>query len=676
MKDGGQAKTTRDVPGLTLRALVVPGSVDREKRTVEITWTTGARVRRGFWEPFDEDLSLDPKHVRMGRLQSGAAPLVDSHSINSLRTVLGVVDRASIGAATVRFSKRADVEPIFNDVADGIIRNVSVGYFVHQYERQPKADGDAVPVYTAVDWEPYELSFVPVGADAGAGTRSAEAGPTMPGVFVSRSEEITMDPKTATVPAAPVTPPPAPAPVAPVDDATVRAAEGRAVQLERERAAGIRVAVRAAKLDEKTAEEMIANGVTLDAARAQVLEQLARKSDATPTDPHVRVEITDDASDKWRRGAGAWLLERSGFAGMVRQAAKEGKVPGLDKVELDPGEFRGLSLLDLARESLENAGVKTRGLQKMDLAGRAFTMGRSGLAGTTDFPVLLEDVLHRVLLAAYATQSDTWRRFCGTRTVSDFRAHNFFRTGSFGVLDSKNEHGEFKQKSIPDGQKTAITVATKGNIIGITRETIINDDMGALTDLLQKLGRAAALTIEVDVYALLALNGGLGPTQSDAQPFFHSNRANVNASATAHTVAGWDADRVVMAQQRDTSSNEYLNLRPAILLVAAGQRAAAQVLNASLTDPNATTNANKPNAVVGQYRDIIDTPRISGTRRYAFADPSIAPAIIVAFLEGSGEAPVLETMSGWRVDGTEMKVRADFLAQMFDSKGAVTNAGA
>jgi hypothetical protein len=77
-----QRSITRDVGPLSFRAMFSPSTLDTDKRTVQVTWTTGARVQRGgfFTEPFLEELSLDDKHVRMGRLQSGRAPLLDSHN--------------------------------------------------------------------------------------------------------------------------------------------------------------------------------------------------------------------------------------------------------------------------------------------------------------------------------------------------------------------------------------------------------------------------------------------------------------------------------------------------------------------------------------------------------------------------------------------------------------------
>jgi hypothetical protein len=245
--------------------------------------------------------------------------------------------------------------------------------------------------------------------------------------------------------------------------------------------------------------------------------------------------------------------------------------------------------------------------------------------------------------------------------------------GTFGALDSLTESGEFKNKQIPDGQKETITAATKGNIVAVSRQTIVNDDMNALAQLLTMLGRAAKLSVEVDVYAALALNSGLGPTLNDGKTLFHADHANIG-TGSALSVAGLDADRVVMASQRDISSNEYLDLRPKALLVPIGLGGNAKVINNAQYDPDDSGKYAKPNKVNGLFADIVDTPRISGTRRYLFADANVAPVLEVAFLDGQRE-PVLETQDGWRQDGTEMKVRLDYAVGGVGYHGAVTNAG-
>lgn len=447
----------------------------------------------------------------------------------------------------------------------------------------------------------------------------------------------------------------------PPDADAIRAAE-------RTRITDITTAVRLAGLGAELGADMIGRGITIDAARAEIFVKLAEADAAKPpTHGQGGVRMGEDARDKFLRGASAWLLAKSGMAALVAKTTKT--EPG------DPGEFRGMTLLEIAKLCLSRAGVATRG-DKMEVVGSALTHRGGPYQGAGDFAVLLETTMNKVLQAAYDVTPDTWRRFCATRTAGDFRAQNFYRNGSFGTLDALNEHGEFKNKAIPDGEKSTYSVGTKGNIIGLSRAAIVNDDMGAFNDLATRFGQGAALSIESDVYALLALNSGLGPTQSDAQPFFHSNRKNVNGTGSALAVAGIDADRVIMAAQTDASGNLILNLLPSVLLVQSGLGGTARVINDAQYDPDTANKLQRPNMVRGLFRDIVDSPRIvaGSTRRYLFADPAIAPTIVVAFLDGQ-QSPVLESQNGWRVDGVEWKVRIDYGVAAVDFRGCVTNAG-
>lgn len=399
----------------------------------------------------------------------------------------------------------------------------------------------------------------------------------------------------------------------------------------------------------------------------------------------VSIPAGGDEYEKFMQSAEHWLIQKSGNARNIEDGWKLRAERGLirgdqpDQIKIDPGPMRGRSLLELARMCLERAGVDTNGMDKRSVFGHALT-NRGGYNATGDFPVLLENVLNKTLLAMYAVTPDTWSIFCATGSVGDFRAHNRYRQGTFGALDVVNEGGEFTNKQIPDARKETITAATRGNIIAITRQALINDDMGAFTRLASQLGRAARLSIEVDVYATLALNGGLGPNMNDGNPLFDATHSNLGAGA-ALSVASIDENRVVMASQTDESGNEILDLRPAILVLAIGLGGQARVINEAEFDvdslgasPDLQNKFMQPNRVVGLFRDIVDTARLTGTRRYLFADPNVAPTIEVAFLDGQQE-PFLELQNSWRVDGSEWKVRLDYGVSAIDFRGAVTDAG-
>lgn len=399
-------------------------------------------------------------------------------------------------------------------------------------------------------------------------------------------------------------------------------------------------------------------GLTIETIQARLLAEMGKGAEpANPQNAFPKVETVADEGDKRKDAVVASILAR---AGVVQDAAA--------RAALSSNPYRGDRLLDTARASLQRAGVSVSGMTPMEVVAAAFTQG------TSDFPLLLENAMHKTLQAAYATAALTWNRFCATGSVSDFRAHNRYRTGSFGSLDAVNELGEFVNKSIPDGEKASITAGTKGNIINLSRTAIINDDLGAFVGLSNMLGRAAARTVEADVYALLALNGGLGPAMADGKSLFHADHGNIGTAA-AISMAAIDADRVTMAMQKDVSGNDYLDLRPSVLLVPIGLGGTARSINDAQYDPDTANKLQKPNIVNGLFRDIVDTPRMTGTRRYLFADPSEAPVLEVAFLDGN-QNPYLELQNGFDVDGARYKVRLDYGVAAVDYRGAVTNAGA
>jgi phage head maturation protease len=167
---------TREARASWLSARFAPATYDEDARTVEVVWSTGADVRRRDWDgEYIERLSMDAGAVDMSRLSNGA-PVLNSHDAWSLSSVLGVVERAWIeggeGRAVLRFSDRAEVQPILRDIREGILRNISVGYDVMKWEEGKDKDGKRFK--RAVRWQPAEISLVPIPADASAQVRAAE----------------------------------------------------------------------------------------------------------------------------------------------------------------------------------------------------------------------------------------------------------------------------------------------------------------------------------------------------------------------------------------------------------------------------------------------------------------------------------------------------------------------
>lgn len=149
------------------------GVVDIEARTVELSFSSEIEYKRWFGM---EVLGHSTGEVRMERLQDGAAALWN-HDWDDMR---GVVESARIdgdakGRAVIRLSKSPTGEQMLQDLKDGIVTKVSVGYMVHGLKLVEERDD--VDVYRVIDWEPYEISFVSVPADNSVGVGRALENP-------------------------------------------------------------------------------------------------------------------------------------------------------------------------------------------------------------------------------------------------------------------------------------------------------------------------------------------------------------------------------------------------------------------------------------------------------------------------------------------------------------------
>jgi hypothetical protein len=637
----------RQIGMLTRAAMINPSSVDMEKREFTISFASEYPVLMQWYETFYEVLTM--QGMRTERLDSGA-PFLDNHnrygsvSDNVLGVVIEHWREGDKAYAKIKLSKRAELDSLLQDIQDGIVRNISCGYRVHKYEETPRAVGVTIPTYRAVDWEPMEISAVPVGADPTVSVRSegekfnVQIQRQMTG---KEGQDPTQTP--ATSPAAPAVG---------VDEARKAAA----IQEERNRVIGITQAVRALKLAQDFADTLIAEGVSVDVARQRAIDEWGKG------DPKVaaqqRVMVGEDETDKYRSLMTTAMTLRSGLVASTSLKAEEVK---------EANKHRSLSLMDLAKRSLDKLGVSYDGMSKMEIVGRAIS------SNSSDLPVILEGTNRRVLLANFQAVPDTWRQFCAVGSNGDFRDYSRLRMGSFSSLDKVNENAEYKNKTIPDAEKESIRVATKGNTINLSRQMIINDDLAAFTRLAAMLGRAAARSIEQDVYALLALNSGLGPVMSDGKTLFHADHGNI-ATPGAPTVVAFDGMRQLMAKQQDPSKNDFLGILPSVGLFPLTLGSTARVLIGAQYDPDAINKLQKPNVVVGMLNNVVDTPRMTGTRYYFFANPAEFAALEVAFLDGVQE-PYLENETTFDVDGMRWKVRLDYGVAAMEWRAAVTNAG-
>ncbi len=660
-------RKTHETPAFSLRAAVRPESVDIENRTVELTWTTGAKGRRWSWDvgSYMEELEVSDKAVRLARLNNGA-PLLGVHNQYELRAVLAVVERAWLadgeGHALVRFSKREDADVVFKDVVDGILRNVSVGYAVHQYQLTEEED-DKLPTYRAVDWEPLEISLVPIGFDDGAKVRSAKT----PAEYTGDRFKTIFEVRSAVEPSEE----PAAVPTIQEEDAMTeeekRAAEEtlrrEAADGERLRSLTIRTMARKVKLDDEVfIEDLIARGVPVAEASAALIDKVAERQESTqPNTRNSQQTVVTGGQDLSVLNA-----KRSAM-----QNALLHRCDASIKLEDSGREFRGMRLVDMAREFVEMAGGTARGMTPQELARAALGCDRqavraAGMHSTSDFPLLLGSTVNRTLRDAYTNAPQTWRPLGRQTTVPDFRAVTRAALGDIAALEQVKEHGEYKYGTLSE-DGAPIKVAKFGKIIAITWETIVNDDLGALTRIPAALGNAAAATESNVVWALLLGN----PNFTDGVPFYDASHGNVAASGGAINTTTLAAARSALRKQK-SKAGEFLNLSPEFLVVGPDKELEAYQFTSSNYVPAKNADIND---VRNASLTVIVDARITGNQWYLFAAPGSIDTFEYAYLEGE-QGVFTETREGFEVDGMEIKARLVFGAGWIDYRGAYKNPGA
>lgn len=642
---------------LTRAAAVAPQTVNDQARTIDVVWSTGAAVeRRDAAGPYLENLSLDPAHVDLSRLVG--ASVLDAHQQTSLSHVLGTVLTAAVerhqGTATLQFSSRPDVQPIWQDIRAGILKHISVGYTVEQWQDGRAEDGRRVR--TAVRWTPQEISFVPSPADPGATTRTA--GVTMP------EDQKTTDPNAAASDFQPC--PDCQTPngcrklgacvkdadaEAPASDAASPAGNDERAGRPQTRAAvnqAIRSAARTAGLPTTFADTLIDRHASIDQARAAVLDEMARRSAPAIRSEQTRVEWVGSHDDPSTRASqmGEAMFARMNPAHTLSEPARR---------------YAYATPADMARELLQLRGISTTGMSPAALITRS-------LHTTSDFAVICGDTVSRTLRQSFAAAPSGLKQVARQTTAKDFRSKTSVMLSEAPILEKLTESGEIKSGTLAEA-KEAYAIGTYAQRISISRHTLVNDDLGAFADLARRYGQAAAQTEAKLLVDILEANAGAGPTMSDGSPLFHSSHLNLGtAGAISDTTLG--EARLKIRTQKGLKG-QIISATPKFLVVPAALETAAEKWLATI----APAQADDVNPFAGKLTLVVEPRLSSATRYYVVADPAELDGLEFSYLAG-GEGPNVESKSGWEVDGVEVRVLLDVGAGFVEWRSWVANAGA
>lgn len=672
----------RDIPVQMREASLVPETYNEADGTIEIVWTTGARRRAYDWwteTVYEEELAVTPEAVDMTRFEAGVVQVIDGHRVyGGIGSILGIATRGWIsggeGRAVIRLSQRPELAGVVADIRAGIIRAISFGYSVERYEitrAQDRTDGVNLPLYRAVAWTPQEISFVTVPADPGAGTRSqspadgaspqapshgpARAGLPCEFIRAQAAHSIRQEDHDMPTTASPATAP------APADDAAQRAAQEqaqRAAQQAAQTAADITELCARHALPHLAAA-MIRSGATIDQARSQVLEELARNDAAAGGHINGRIETVRDEVQTRLQGMQEALMSRVDSRVQLTENGRQ---------------YRGMSLLELGRDLLESQGQNTRGLDKMSLATRILTFRSGGVHTTSDFSSIMANVASKRLRAAYEENPGTYTRWARRApNAPDFKNMSVVQLSAAPDLLQVNEAGEFKYGTMSDGLESYALI-TYGRIISLSRQAIVNDDLRAFDRLVTAFGASAGRLENRLVYSQLTANAAMG----DGIALFHASHANLGTGAgSALAFNGLQDGRKAMRLQKGRQ-NEELNLAPSYLIVPAALEQTAYQLTSSNYVPATKAEVNEFRAggrtsVEPIVEPILDAA--SATAWYLAAANSQVDTVEYCYLDGA-EGPVMETEIGFEVDGISFKCREDFAAKAIDHRGLYKANGA
>lgn len=364
------------------------------------------------------------------------------------------------------------------------------------------------------------------------------------------------------------------------------------------------------------ADNLIRSGGGLNAAKDVILETVARLDRAAGG--HQNTTMQRNHTDEKQIIVNT-LVSRMG-------GKPEGEI------------IRSADTVGLATRALELAGQRLG-----SSVSRSEIISRS-LHTTSDFPAMLGTAVGRVLHSGYTDAPVVLKEVARLANLPDFREKSVIRLGSAPSLELVNEHGEFKSGTISE-TSNSWRLATYGRIVGLTRQAMVNDDLGGFSEMLRRFGQAAARR-EADELVSALLN----PGPIDGTALFDATR-NTQIAGTL-SVDGIAAAVKALRAQADSDGGLMLQ-EPAWLVVPAALEMLARQLLAGFSP--AKSGDVQPYAL-----SLLVEPRLdaaSTTGWYLVAGNQAA--LEYGYLDGSEGIQTMQR-EGFEIDGLEIKARLDF----------------
>lgn len=718
---------------LVLRNVSVSGGV------TDVVVATENPVRR-----FDEERGYVVNEVLLMdgivlRSTDARMPIVDSHDDTTVRNILGSIRNLTVTNGELHgqpvFASDADAQTVRQRMDEGHITDFSItampleSKFIPHGQSYTTTRGAVIdgPAIIHLQWQPHNASICATGADVHSTvrrsytdlerkvTRMDEAllgqltamglpeGMTDPNQVLAwvignmgaasvdtddtvenmeeETPEVPVENMTDTEPEKVENMEPKVENSADVEETVARALKADAVRRKE-----IQALCTAHKIERSFADTLCNDFVDLNTARERILQRMANTPAGQTSD---RVTVTESADDKTFAAARDGLIIRTLRQGGVRKT--------LDKPAAGHEDFANMKLSRMAELYAEKAGCDVRRMAPKDIAlvamGHPGTMNRfrvqrDAYHSTGSFPDLLLDAANKTLLAGYEEAPYTWETWArNAGTTGDFKALNRIRFSEMGTPEMVPEGKEYKEAPMSDA-KESYSIHKYGNMFTITWETVVNDDLDAISRIPAMQGAACRRLQNQAIYGVLTSN----PTLADTGALFNATaqttaggHANLDTGAGAPSVTTLNAAFVKMMTKKGLRNDVILNIQPSFLIVPAALSATALQLVGSIADPSvggsAAGNSNTKN-IYGPNGDrplrVIVEPLLdanSATAWYLAASNNQVDTVEITFLEGE-QSPVLENEWDFDKDVYKYKVRQTFGVAPIDFRGLYKHAGA
>jgi hypothetical protein len=262
---------------------------------------------------------------------------------------------------------------------------------------------------------------------------------------------------------------------------------------------------------------------------------------------------------------------------------------------------------------------------------------------------ILSSTVNKFLLAGFNGVESSWRSVSSVRSVNDFKTMTSYRLNGGMKFEKVANGGELKNAAASDESRT-ISADTYGIMTSVTRTDLINDDLGALTAVPQRIGRGGALALNDAFWTEFQAGHG---------SWYTSGRGNLESTAGALSLANLKKLATKFRKLKDPDGNPVA-INPAVLLVPADLEIAAAEIMGSALLVGGSTAAPNVNVLAGRYQVVSTSYLTSAEDYYLVANPSDLAAMEVAFLNGV-QSPIVETAEAdFQTLGVQMRGYFDF----------------